>query len=870
MVDGVSGNIGMSAWFTQGNGASGSVGSFNTLGGTSSLVSIDAMQEFRIQTSTYAPEFGRTPGGQISILTRSGTNSFHGTAFDYFRNSALDAVDWFANANNLPKAEERQNDFGGTFSGRLIKDKTFFFFSYEGLRLHQPLTRLSTVPDLNARQNSNPAVQPFMNAFPLPDPGAADLGPGLAPFNASFSDPSTLDAISLRVDHALTKTLNLFGRFNYSPTWYADRGDLNSLNTVFDANISVKTLTIGLAWNNSAAMVNDFHFNYSASGGATRSHMDTFGGGSVAPGAAQLASPFTLSNGTFFFGFEQGINTFYSEGANGDNVQHQLNLVDTLSIQKGNHGLKFGTDFRRLAPQFRPSQYGQQSDFASVADAEGMNPMLAFVYVTATKPVTLLFHNLGVFAEDTWRVTSRLTATYGLRWDIDFTPSTKNGPSLNAVTGFSSSDLSNLALLPAGTPPYNTRYGNVAPRVGLAYQILQNQSHALVLRGGFGIFYDLASSEIGNGVNFYYPFQAANFAFEGTFPLSASLAAVPVFTPPGPDGSSTLWAVDPHLNQPYTLQWNVALEQALGNSQILTVSYVGSSGKRLLATEAVIAPSPSIGVAELVGNAGFSSYDALQVQFQRRLSRGLQALTSYTWGHSIDTGSYGEYTNGGFADLSTNKGNSDYDIRHTLSGALTYDIPSPKVNAFAKAILRGWSTQCVFQVRSAMPVDIIDVGPFFTLTHQEFQLTFRPDVVPGQPLYLYGSTYAGGRAINPAALTDPPVDPLTGDPTRQGNLGRNSLKAYGLSQLDFAVHRDFAIKEPLTLQFRAEMFNFLNHPNFAPPNAFMGVGDPFFGQSTQMLGQFLASANAAGAGGFSALYQIGGPRSIQLALKLSF
>jgi len=168
MVDGVSANIGVAASSSPGTGLAGSLGSFSALGGTNSLVSVDAMQEFRIQTSTYAPEFGRTPGGQISIVTRSGSNQFHGTAFDYLRNDALDASDWFngyTNSPPLPKAEERQNDFGGTFSGPILKDRTFFFFSYEGLRLRLPQTELTTVPDdstvtggLNVRGSAIPAM----------------------------------------------------------------------------------------------------------------------------------------------------------------------------------------------------------------------------------------------------------------------------------------------------------------------------------------------------------------------------------------------------------------------------------------------------------------------------------------------------------------------------------------------------------------------------------------------------------------------------------------------------------------------------------------------------------------------------------------
>src|SRR3984893_11509864 len=197
MVDGVSANIGVSSGLTPGNGFGGALGSFSAQGGTNSLVSVDALQEFRIQTSTYAPEFGRTPGGQISIVTRSGTNQFHGSAFDYLRNDVLDANNWFANYAGLPKPEERQNDFGGTLSGPILKDRAFFFFSYEGLRLRLPQTTLTTVPDVNARQSAIAAVQPFLNAFPRRN-GPDDLATGVAQLNATYSNPATLDAYSMR------------------------------------------------------------------------------------------------------------------------------------------------------------------------------------------------------------------------------------------------------------------------------------------------------------------------------------------------------------------------------------------------------------------------------------------------------------------------------------------------------------------------------------------------------------------------------------------------------------------------------------------------------------------------------------------------
>src|SRR6201996_5218350 len=188
-VDGVSANFGVTGYFPLVQTAGGALPALTVSGGTNSLVSVDAMQEFRVQTSSFAPEYGRTPGGQLSIVTRSGANAFHGTAFEYFRNSVLDANDWFVNYNHLAKPAEQQNDFGGVFSGPIIKDKTFFFFSYEGLRLRQPLTLQTFVQDNEARQQAPPAMQPYLNAYPVPK-GAASLNNGSAPFNASYSDPS--------------------------------------------------------------------------------------------------------------------------------------------------------------------------------------------------------------------------------------------------------------------------------------------------------------------------------------------------------------------------------------------------------------------------------------------------------------------------------------------------------------------------------------------------------------------------------------------------------------------------------------------------------------------------------------------------------
>lgn len=259
MVDGVSADVGMGANFNGGNGVAGAVGSFSVLGGTNSLVSVDAMQEFRIQTSTYAPEFGRMPGAQISILTRSGSNQFHGTAFDFLRNYALDANNWFADKAGLSRPGEHQNDFGGTFGGPILKDRTFFFFSYEGLRLRLPQTAFTTVPDLAARQNAAADTVAFLNAYPRPN-GADNAATGVAQFNASYSNPAAVDAYSLRVDHNLSSKIALFGRYSYSPSSAEQRGDgaLSPLSDLEAIRFTVQAGTAGLTWNLKSATVNDF------------------------------------------------------------------------------------------------------------------------------------------------------------------------------------------------------------------------------------------------------------------------------------------------------------------------------------------------------------------------------------------------------------------------------------------------------------------------------------------------------------------------------------------------------------------------------------------------------------------------------------
>jgi hypothetical protein len=890
-VDGVSANASIGVEIGSGNQISGSTGVTSVFGGTNSLVPVDDMQEFRIQTSTFAPEFGRTPGAQISIVTRSGTNAFHGSAFDYLRNDVLDSNNWFNGFTNtppLPKAEERQNDFGGTFGGPILKDRTFFFFSYEGLRLRLPTTAITTVPDAAARQAAVPAMQPILNAFPL-DPNQPDLGNGIAQFNASYSDPGTLNVANLRIDHRLNNKIAIFARYNYSPSKIVSRGGANAfpLSVVNSVSSESQQLTSGLVASLSPRLVNELRFNYTRTSGDGIGSLDSFG--NAVPFAPTLPSPYSLKSAQFEALVLPLANPALFAGPTARNVQRQFNVVDTIASQLGSHSFRAGVDYRRLTPTLNPVLYQQVGLFLTMNDAE--NGQSLENLLSSRVRSDLLFRNLSVFGQDTWRVSQRLTMTYGIRWDTDFAPSTTSGPTLPALSGFSPNDFSRVTLAPSGTPPFHTEFGNVAPRVGVAYQLSERSEWSTVARGGFGVFYDLATSETANTIGqTSYPFSATTFTFGGTFPPSGAAAAPPVIAAPTPSTPQEIASFDPNLHSPYTLQWNISLEQGLGTQQSLSLSYVGAAGRRLLQTSFVnsgsgsLLQNPQFSALEVVQNSATSDYDALQIQFQRRMVKNLQLLASYTWSHSIDTASAGSAAlHSNSPSLAANSGDrasSDFDVRHAFSLGATYTLPIATRNRVLREITHGWSLQNIVQTHTAPPVSVNDRN-FFELTNGA-SVQIRPDVVPGIPLYLYGPQYPGGKAFNntPGAVAGgcpdgsmsvgpfcpPPID-ANFNPTRQGDAGRNLLRGFGLFQWDLGVHRDFPIHESLTLQFRAEMFNVLNHPNFAPPEG--NIASPNFGLSSQMLGQFLGGTSP-GQGGLSSIYSIGSPRSVQLALKLSF
>ena len=855
-VDGVSANVGVnesSGLFTQGGG---SRPAFSVSGGTNTLVSVDALEEFKIQTSTYAPEFGRQPGGQVSMLTRSGTNGFHGTVFEYFRNDKLDANDWFANQQGLPKPELRQNDFGFVIGGPIIKDRTFFFFSYEGLRLRLPRTAISSTPSITTRLAASAATRPYLDAFPLPT--GSDLGNGAAELAGSFSDPSELDATSIRIDHTVNNKLTLFARYNNAPSDTGTRLS-NRLSTVTTTEQKLDILTGGATLAISPSISNELRVNWSRTRASILSALDDFGG-AVPLDESLFVPPFATREDSLFVLLTFVPSLFLLEGRSANNLQRQINIVDNLSITKGSHQLKVGIDYRRLFPKFNQARHALVYGFFNVNDIAAGNAFL-LQQLGGDNPIFPLFTNFSAFAQDTWRIMPRLTLTYGLRWEYNPPPSEKNGKSPLAVIGLG--DPATMTLGPPRSPFWKKTYDNFAPRVGVAYQLSENNRFGTVLRSGFGLFYDVGNSS-GAAAFGVYPFTASTVQLFVPFPDFSSLQPVDLPANPLVPPFGRVFDSDPNLKLPRTYQWNVSVEQSLGTQQTLTASYVGAAGRKLLRVTSLNTPNPDFtSVVDIQESVATSDYHSLQVQFKRRLSRGLQALASYTWSHSIDTGSFNFSFNAPPAavPLEQDRASSAFDIRHSFQAAITYDILKGSANSVVGAILGNWSVDTIITAQTPTPVNVMAGTDPLGLGLGGTTNPSRPDLVPGVPLYLDDPSVAGGRRFNRAAYD-------TNFSGRQGTLGRNTLRGFDLSQVNFALRRRIPLTERVSLQFRAEFFNLFNHPNFGNPPG--RLTDPFFGESTQMFGRSLSGGIVGLSAGFNPLYQIGGPRSIQLALKLQF
>lgn len=923
-VDGVSANIGSGTNFQFYQQAAGTLPGLSVFGGTNTLASVDAVQEFRVQTSSYDAEFGRQPGGQISLVTRSGTNAYNGSLFNYFRNEKLDANDWFENKAGRARRALRQNNYGGTFGGRIKlprfgegtpplydgKDRSFFFVSYEGLRLKQPQTSvlLARVPSVAARNAATGVFKQILDAFPLPNSGFVTGDPAdTERYTAALSYPSKVDALSFRIDQKITDKINLFGRFNDAPSSQRFRA-FPSQNNAYENNI--RTTTIGSTQTFSSKLINDFRINYSSTRGLFLFEGIEVDGSRLPDNSLLFPSFAPPENASVSIVLGTGGSNISSanltQGKTIGTKQRQINIVNNLTAIVGNHELKFGIDYRRMNPKVDSRALGITYNFTTVASRATGTP--SSITVQALSPITdFKIENFSAFAQDTWRINQRLTITGGLRWEL-------NPPLSGDRLPFQIQGIDNLltaTLAPAGTPQWKTEYDNFAPRIGVAFTISEKQN--LVARAGFGLYYDLGTGTALRGYTSYpyNSFKTITNPAQLRFPANEiDLQPLPFLDASPPPYSSNFFFFDPNLKLPSTRQWNVSIEKGFGKNQSLTVSYVGAMGRELLRNEqiqnfnsgfvrtrfctplpnpvpafctptaapppitlinpAIFGPNPALlndGTQTLNGsavsitrNGATSDYHALQTQFQSRFTKGFQAVISYTFAKAIDDVSDETITGIPLqnAAVGLERGAANFDVRHNFIAAISYDLPTWKANSFTKAIFGGWAVDSIIRARSGLPFSVITQN-FDPLNIGQ---TRRANLISGVPVWLDDSNVGGGRKLNPAAFSAPQLG-------FQGTLGRNALRSFSHQQIDLSFRRTFGLGDKARIQFRGEAFNVFNTPNFGFPAASLGFAG--FGEATTMCGRSLSgTSNTSPSNGFNSLYQIGGARSLQFSLKFLF
>jgi hypothetical protein len=850
MVDGVGANIAnaVNAPSRASQASGGALPGVTTLGTTASLTPFEALEEVRLQTSSYAAEYGRQPGAQVSLITRAGDSTWRGSLFTQVRHEALNANDWFANRAGQRRLPMRQQQFGGMLGGPLAwpsardDHRTFFLIAHEHLRLQSPQFLVTSVPTLALRKQAHSGVRPLLDAFPLPNSSSPNDTMAAGTLVGDDDARYGVDTTSVRLDHRVSPALSLFGRLNVAPS-SAEAWTPTNLATRRHQRLAANMLTLGAThhWRRTST---DLRINMSANSGDVQEWQTDHLGAIPIPRAQLMPAGLDglMSSAVVSFPvLTRSDPTPSLSVMSASTAQRQLNIVGTATVDLDRHQLKFGLDVRQLQTRLRQRPYDLSAAFLDVSTVSAGQTTSASLSTQALE-LWPRFANLSMFAQDTWVVSPRLTVDAGLRWELNPPPGEAHGrlpyTSLNPTDDA-------VEIAPSGTPLWRTGYHNVAPRFGAAWLLRQTAGRETMVRGGGGLFYDLGNTQAIRGYEGYGYRTSRSLVL--MFPIDPSgVAAVAATTHPT-DGP--LFAFDPDLTLPYTGQWNLSIEQAVGATRSLTASYVGAVGRRQLAQlyrnpDAAGLRYLSVPSIYLTTNDGTSAYHALQWQFEQRLASGFRASVAHTWSHAIDRTSVESR-----AETATTmaRADADFDVRHVFTTAVSYDLPTATRRPLGRALLRDWSIDGRVVVQSGRPLNVIVTNAF---DWQGMEQTLWAGRVEGAPLYLDAADAPGGYRINRDAF---PLSARGFDPRR------NLVRGPGAWQIDLALRRVFALAGPARLTIQANAFNVLNHPNFG--NIDPHLSSATFGEPRSMLGRTLGGLNSA--------YQMGGPRVIELSLRFS-
>lgn len=824
--------------------------------------SIDSVQEIDYTNSGFSAESGRSLGPQMNIITKSGTNQFHGTAFEYLRNDALDAKDYF---NTGKAAPLKLNQFGGNFAGPIIRNKLFFFVNYEGDRTHiTNFNALYEIPSALVRSKMNAAMQPVLAQMaPLPagctsipapascavpntdDPAGG--GAQLVYSPATLPDTLREDTGSIKIDWNITNADRIFFRYNINDSLTNYTYGLNQ-GQVSPQNMRTQLLKVDETHTFSPTLLNQ------ASLSLNRFYSNT---------DSNTPQPFAGFNGFFTnLGALPGPNTF-----NQITPFNVFEAFDNATKTIKNHTLHFGVQIRanQLNEWLRPQQV---YDFGSFSDLENDNPFVlqkigfpGFVGVTNS--------NWDFYLQDDWKVTRTLTVNLGLRYEYNTAWKERH----NIADNF---DFATQTFTPQDQAIYNPPKGDIAPRIGFSWDPLGKGK--TVVHGYYGLFY--MPMQFGFGMIGNIPaYQSYNVnVFQAIFASPPFSIAYPSPNPPLPPGTQNVDIFPNNPHDPVSANWLFGVQQQITPNTVLSLNYVGNHAYHIQAgvdfANVNLNPANVFTQARTLTSYAsenylcdclFSKYNSLQAQVRHNLGRW-NFEANYTWSHEIDDEL--NFLSPGFTNPFNPKadiGSGDWDVRQNLTGSVVYTFPDFKGQSTMKRLfLGGWQTSSILQARSGLPVYVsLESGLFGNPT--------RPNYVPGTSPTLGGANWPNGN-YNPAGFAINPNYDGSWGPV-WGDVGRNALRGPAFVQWDMSGMKSFFFTPTVNLQFRADVFNILNHPNFAGPDggvctaitsatattAATCTPNPNFGRT----GQTVADANSSQIGP-------GTNRQIQLSLRLTF
>jgi Carboxypeptidase regulatory-like domain/TonB dependent receptor/TonB-dependent Receptor Plug Domain len=870
-------------------------------GAPASLLPIDAIQEFNLE-SQFSAEYGRNSGSVVNIVTRSGSNKLHGSGYEFFRNSGLDARNYFNTESR--KSVFQNNNFGASLGGPIIKDKTFFFGAYEGQRENVGSDFLLLVPTqaeiaearsiaqgINPGGVINPGLDAILSFYPQSN---------VNQIASVVQDTNNGDYFLVKIDHSLTNSELLTGRYafarNYqvfpfgSPGGYGTGSRLPAFAQTSPTRVQV--LSLSLLSSLSGSHINEIRFGYSR-------YTTSFS----SLNANWNPSDYGLNFGTGKLGLpEFDFTNIENLGAIGYSVprgrtSQSFQILDNFTWITGKHTLKFGGEFRHAAiSNFNDNlERGILQFTAGVGlSTDPIVDALANFYTGGTQDTTFCCTSVSVdtgnthrdtfnngfsfFAQDDYRLAPKFTLNFGLRWEY-FGPLSEAN---NLLSNYNPVDgtLDMIGTDGLSNSLYNRDLHDFGPRIGFAWNPRSN----LVIRGGYGIYYDYIPQDI----------------FIANYTTSAGVATNPVGPQPvlpmnfnaqafiGADtvdpimsvatsGPYNIFAVPQNFGTPYIQNFNFNAQQQLASNASLEIGYVGSKGTRLVRLTDLneFGQNPNFYQIDELGPFSFSNYNSLQATLRMENSHRFSGFATYNFSKSLDDASDGiDFAPGAAfpqdpSNLRAEHGPSTFDTKHRFTGAMNYDVrPFRSLGKFGS----GWQLNWIASLQSGRPIPIDTSTDTFIPYNAYYNQ--RPSVIPGvNPIIHNWSPSTGYLNLN--AFVQPAAPSATLPYGTPGDLGRNSIYGPGYKNLDFSITKNTPIREGLNFQLRAEFFNILNHPNFAQPNHVIVPGFVDEGAPTGIVpnpetpsgGELTQTPDVAqtnpGLGG-------GGPRVIQLALKILF